>query len=152
MEDLFPKMRGGQYSPKRKKKKMSWQSYVDDHLMCDVEGNHLTAAAILGQDGSVWAQSNNFPQVKPEEIQGIKDDFTTPGTLAPTGLFLGGNKYMVIQGEPNAVIRGKKGAGGVTIKKTTLALVFGIYDEPMTPGQCNMVVENLGEYLIESGL
>jgi len=46
--------------------------------------------------------------VKPEEIQGIKDDFTTPGTLAPTGLFLGGNKYMVIQGEPNAVIRGKK--------------------------------------------
>ncbi|CAD5335066.1 unnamed protein product [Arabidopsis thaliana] len=59
---------------------------------------------------------------------------------------------MVIQGEPNAVIRGKKGAGGVTIKKTTLALVFGIYDEPMTPGQCNMVVENLGEYLIESGL
>ena len=42
---------------------MSWQSYVDDHLMCDVEGNHLTAAAILGQDGSVWAQSANFPQV-----------------------------------------------------------------------------------------
>jgi len=42
---------------------MSWQSYVDDHLMCDVEGNHLTAAAILGQDGSVWAQSAKFPQV-----------------------------------------------------------------------------------------
>ncbi|KAF3499238.1 hypothetical protein F2Q69_00040613 [Brassica cretica] len=42
---------------------MSWQSYVDDHLMCDVEGNHLTAAAILGQNGSVWAQSANFPQV-----------------------------------------------------------------------------------------
>jgi hypothetical protein len=24
--------------------------------MCDVEGNHLTAAAILGQDGSVFCQ------------------------------------------------------------------------------------------------
>jgi len=78
---------------------MSWQSYIDDHLMCDVEGNHLTSAAILGQDGSVWAQSSNFPQVKPEEVKGILKDFKEPGHLAPTGLFLGGAKYMVIQGE-----------------------------------------------------
>ena len=35
-------------------------------------------------------------------------DFDEPGHLAPTGLYLGGTKYMVIQGEPNAVIRGKK--------------------------------------------
>lgn len=35
-------------------------------------------------------------------------DFEVPGTLAPTGLFLGGTKYMVIQGEAGAVIRGKK--------------------------------------------
>ncbi|CAN6928105.1 unnamed protein product [Brassica oleracea] len=31
-----------------------------------------------------------------------------PGNLAPTGLFLGGEKYMVVQGEAGAVIRGKK--------------------------------------------
>lgn len=35
-------------------------------------------------------------------------DFDEPGHLAPTGLFLAGTKYMVIQGEPGAVIRGKK--------------------------------------------
>lgn len=35
-------------------------------------------------------------------------DFDEPGSLAPTGLHLGGTKYMVIQGEPGAVIRGKK--------------------------------------------
>ncbi|XP_010433105.1 PREDICTED: profilin-2 [Camelina sativa] len=131
---------------------MSWQSYVDDHLMCDVEGNHLTHAAIFGQDGSVWAQSASFPQLKPAEIEGINKDFEEAGHLAPTGLFLGGEKYMVVQGEAGAVIRGKKGPGGVTIKKTTQALVFGIYDEPMTGGQCNLVVERLGDYLIESGL
>ncbi|KAG2333230.1 hypothetical protein Bca4012_017124 [Brassica carinata] len=132
---------------------MSWQTYVDEHLMCDLgNGDLLTAAAIIGHDGSVWAQSENFPQLKPAEIEGINKDFTEPGTLAPTGLFINGAKYMVIQGEPNAVIRGKKGAGGVTIKKTTMALVFGIYEEPVTPGQCNMVVERLGDYLIESGL
>ncbi|VVA99721.1 unnamed protein product [Arabis nemorensis] len=131
---------------------MSWQTYVDEHLMCDVEGNILASAAILGQDGSIWAQSAAFPQLKAGEIDGIIKDFNEPGTLAPTGLFLGGAKYMVIQGEPGAVIRGKKGPGGVTIKKTTQALVIGIYDEPMTGGQCNLVVERLGDYLVESEL
>lgn len=47
-------------------------------------------------------------QFKPEEITNIMKDFDEPGFLAPTGLFLGGTKYMVIQGEPGAVIRGKK--------------------------------------------
>lgn len=35
-------------------------------------------------------------------------DFNEPGSLAPTGLHLGGSKYMVIQGEAGVVIRGKK--------------------------------------------
>ena len=47
-------------------------------------------------------------QLKPEEVAGIIKDFDEPGTLAPTGLFVGGTKYMVIQGEPGVVIRGKK--------------------------------------------
>jgi hypothetical protein len=42
---------------------MSWQSYIDDHLMCEIEGHHLTSAAIVGHDGSVWAQSAAFPAV-----------------------------------------------------------------------------------------
>ncbi|MCL7036082.1 hypothetical protein MKW94_025946 [Papaver nudicaule] len=131
---------------------MSWQSYVDDHLMCDIEGNHLTSSAILGLDGSVWAQSAAFPQLKAGEVEAINRDFEEPGTLAPTGLHLAGVKYMVIQGEPGAVIRGKKGSGGVTIKKTGQSLIFGVYDEPVTPGQCNMVVERIGDYLIEQGM
>ncbi|CAL9749651.1 unnamed protein product [Musa acuminata subsp. burmannicoides] len=130
---------------------MSWQTYVDDHLLCDIDGQCLAAAAIVGHDGSVWAQSEAFPLCKPEEIAAIMKDFDEPGSLAPTGLFLSGTKYMVIQGEPGAVIRGKKGSGGVTIKKTNLALIIGIYDEPMTPGQCNMVVERLGDYLFDQG-
>lgn len=42
---------------------MSWQVYVDDHLMCEIEGQHLTSAAIIGHDGSIWAASEGFPQV-----------------------------------------------------------------------------------------
>ncbi|KAJ4769917.1 Profilin [Rhynchospora pubera] len=130
---------------------MSWQEYVDDHLMVDVEGNRLTSAAIIGHDGSLWAGSETFPQYLPQEIAAIMEDFDEPGKLAPTGLFLGGNKFMVIQGEPGVVIRGKKGAGGVCVKKTNMALIIGIYDEPMTPGQCNVVVERLGDYLNDQG-
>lgn len=44
------------------------------------------------------------------------------------------------------------GAGGVTIKKTVTALVFGIYGEGVTPPECNVVVENLGDYLKEQGI
>ncbi|KAH8504423.1 hypothetical protein POPTR_006G235200v4 [Populus trichocarpa] len=131
---------------------MSWQQYVDEHLMCDIDGNTLTSAAIIGHDGSVWAQSATFPQFTAEEVAAIMKDFDEPGSLAPTGLFLGGAKYMVIQGEAGAVIRGKKGSGGVTIKKTNQALVIGVYDEPLAPGQCNMIVERLGDYLYDQGL
>ena len=49
-----------------------------------------------------------FKQFKPQEMTDIMKDFDEPGHLAPTGLFLAGLKYMVIQGEPGAVIRGKK--------------------------------------------
>jgi profilin len=56
--------RGEERTEKKKAAIMSWQSYVDDHLMCHVSGgNTLTAAAIVGQDGLVWAQSAGFPQV-----------------------------------------------------------------------------------------
>jgi profilin len=42
-----------------------------------------------------------------------------------------------------------QGAGGATIKKTNLSLVIGLYEEPMTHGQCNIVVERLADYLLE---
>ena len=45
-----------------------------------------------------------------------------------------------------------QGSGGVTIKKTGQALIFGIYEEPLTPGQCNMIVERMGDYLVDQGL
>nr|VDD49526.1 unnamed protein product [Brassica oleracea] len=59
-------------------------------------------------------------------------------------------KYMVIKGEPNAFIRMKKGAGGVTIKKTTQALVFFMSTNDCD--QCNIVVERFGDYLIDTWL
>ncbi|KAL4564326.1 hypothetical protein LXL04_028386 [Taraxacum kok-saghyz] len=68
----------------------------------------LTFIHIIIQELNFFRQ----PKVKPEEITAIINDFNEPGSLAPTGLYLGGAKYMVIQGEVGAVIRGKKGQNG----------------------------------------
>ncbi|XVF48606.1 hypothetical protein PTKIN_Ptkin03bG0203500 [Pterospermum kingtungense] len=110
------------------------------------------AAAIIGHDDSILAQSSTFPQFTPQEITAIMNDFSEPGSLAPTGLFLGVMQSQRRISEPGAVIRGKKGSGGVTVKKTEQDLIIGIYNEPLTPSQCNMVVERLGDYLIDQGL
>ncbi|KAK9705920.1 hypothetical protein RND81_07G092100 [Saponaria officinalis] len=149
---------------------MSWQTYLDERLMCDIDepDHHLTAAAILSHDGSVLAQSRAFPQLIPEEVQDIMAEFNEPGHLATeaTGLSLGGNKYHVIQGEPQLVIRALKGAeadqtshqnhmsghGGVCIMKTKQSLIFGFYDHPVAAAQCSVLVEGLGECLLSEGL
>ncbi len=47
------------------------------------------------------------------------------------------------------VIRGKSAGGGCCIKKTNTALVIGIYESPAQPGDVNVVVENLGDYLAQ---
>lgn len=132
---------------------MSWQAYVDDHLMCQLPGGgQLAHAAIWGQDGGVWAQDASFPEVTPEEIAALVAGFDDPSKLAQNGIRIGGEKYMMVAGEPGEVIRGKKGPGGCTMKKTTTAVVVGIYDEGVPHGDCNIVVENLGDYLKEQGI
>ncbi|GJR57615.1 AChain A, profilin [Tanacetum coccineum] len=95
--------------------------------------------------------NQNFDRFKPNEIDAIKE-FNEAGQLAPSGLFLGGAEYMFIQGEAGVVIRGKKGMRRICIKKTGQAMVFGIYDESVAPRQCNMVVERLGDYLLDQGM
>ncbi|KAF2543024.1 hypothetical protein F2Q68_00030088, partial [Brassica cretica] len=72
------------------------------------------------------------------------------GTLAQMGCSSVAQKYMVIEGEPNAFIRMKKGAGGVTIKTTTQALVFFMSTNDLD--QCNIVVERFDDYLIDTWL
>ncbi|RVW57699.1 Profilin-2 [Vitis vinifera] len=48
------------------------------------------------------------------------NDFAEPGHLVPTGLYLGGTKYMVIQGEPGVVIRWKAWLGFWVVHKVVL--------------------------------
>ncbi|XP_016469119.1 profilin-2-like [Nicotiana tabacum] len=122
---------------------MSWQAYVDDQLM---GSGYLSAAAITGHDGGLRAKSSTFP----EEIKAIMDGFTEPGLLYQNGVPLGGTKYLVVEAT-SASIYGKKGAGGIIIRKTVNTIIIGIYNENVSPGNSAMVVEKLGDYLEENG-
>jgi profilin len=68
------------------------------------------------------------------------------GELGAKGIHLGEVKYQVVPGD-EGVLRGKVKGGGVCIKRTNTALVVGIYEEPVVAGDCNVIVENLGDYL-----
>ena len=77
--------------------------------------------------------------------------FTDQNSLGGS-LFMGGTKYMVIAGDPGAVIRGKINHHQIVVKKTNTAMVIGMFEEGAQPGDCNVVVENLGDYLIGQGI
>jgi hypothetical protein len=47
-------------------------------------------------------------QLKAQEVTDIVNAFENSSNLAQRGLFIGGTKYLVIQGEEGVVIRGKK--------------------------------------------
>jgi profilin len=116
------------------------QAYIDERLLQPLPGGgRLKHAAILGHDGGVWAQSDDFPEITDEEMDTIMKGFDDSSVVAQNGLRLGGEKYMMLAGEPGEVLRGKKGSGGCTLKKTNAAVVIGIYDEGVTAGECNIV-------------
>jgi profilin len=134
---------------------MSWDSYITDHLMVELantDGLKLTHAAIIGKDGLVWAKDDTFPDVTEEQVQAIVKGFDDADSLAQAGLKLGDQKFLVVQGDPGAVIRGRQGDGGVCIKQTLTALVVGIYGKGVQPGDCNVLVEGLGDYLKDMGV
>lgn len=92
---------------------MSWQPYIDDHLLADLpHGGRLEHAAIASHSGDIWAQSDNFPELSSKETEAITNGFDDQVTLAQNGLFVGGKKYIVVTGEEGAVIRGKQGQAG----------------------------------------
>ncbi|KXZ56743.1 PRO1 protein [Gonium pectorale] len=129
---------------------MAWDAYVSQNLMMpvDTSGNTLTSAAILGQDGGVWAQSTEFPAITVEEIKALAQAFEDLGVSTLT---IGGQKYLRIPGTDN-VLRTRKDKTGFIAFKSNQAITIGFYTEPNVTAQtCNRIVEALGEYLNNLG-
>jgi len=126
--------------------KMSWQSYVDDQLLAT---KMVTAAAIAGHDGNIWAQSAGF-NVTPDEVKKVLGSWDNASAMGMSGVTFNGLRYMYLSGN-DKVVRGKKGTAGVHIFKTTQAVIVATYSEPIVPEQCANTTEKLGEYLISVG-
>lgn len=61
--------------------------------MCTLPGGgQLASAAIVGQDGGVWAQSAAFPAVSKGEVDALLAGLADPDKLAMSGIVLGGEK------------------------------------------------------------
>ena len=125
---------------------MSWQEYVDKQL---VGTGHVTKAAIVGHDGSQWAATAGFA-VSAAEGKKLASGFADPSTAFANGVSVAGTKYVCIKADDRSQY-GKKASGGVVCVKTNQAILIGLYDEHIQPGQCATVVEKLGDYLIENG-
>jgi len=88
--------------------------------------------------------------IKPDEIKKIIAGFQNVNDLRANGLYLGGEKYLVLKGDDRSIYA-KKGTSGVACVKTGQSVLVGLYNEKIQPGQCNTTVEKLADYLIDQG-
>uniref|UniRef100_T1IN74 Profilin n=1 Tax=Strigamia maritima TaxID=126957 RepID=T1IN74_STRMM len=125
---------------------MSWQDYVDKQLLAS---KCVTQAAIAGHDGNVWAKSEGF-NVNKEELAKVLTSFDDTSILTSSGVKLAGERYIYLSGD-DKIIRAKRGKIGVHVMKTKQAMVVALYEDPIQPQQCALVVEKLGDYLVSCG-
>ncbi|KAJ6618191.1 profilin [Mycena sp. CBHHK59/15] len=125
---------------------MSWQAYVDTNL-CG--SGKVQKAAILGQQGGVWATSAGY-SLSAEEQKAILAAYSNTDAVLASGLKLAGVKFFTVQANDRSIY-GKKGADGYAIVKTKQAVLVAEYVAPTQASECVTVVEALADYMISVG-
>ncbi|KAG0245832.1 profilin [Mortierella sp. GBAus27b] len=126
---------------------MSWQEYVDSRLLGT---GKVAKAAIYGLNGGAWASSAGYTPADAEIVK-LNKAFTDIGDIAANGIILEGQKYVFLRKPFDHVIYARKDNTGIVAVKTNQAIILGFYDDPSRAGDCNAVVESLGDYLISVG-
>ncbi|KAJ7220680.1 profilin [Mycena pura] len=125
---------------------MSWQAYVDTNLVGD---ESIARAAILGQQGGVWAISEEYELSLPEQ-NAIIGAFDKLEDVQANGLTLNGRKFFTTTtDEERRSIYLRKGTSGCVIFKTEQAILVAEYEAPAQAPDAVKVVEGLADYLIE---
>ncbi|KAF8587609.1 profilin [Ramaria rubella] len=125
---------------------MSWQTYVDSNLL---GSGKIAKAAILGQQGGVWASSAGYTLSSQEQTAAI-ESFSKPDQTQANGIRLAGNKFFTIQTGERSVY-GKKSADGCILVKTKMAVLVAEYVGPIQAPEATPIVESLADYLISVG-
>ncbi|KAI9221742.1 profilin [Blastocladiella britannica] len=122
---------------------MSWQTYVDVNL-CGT--GKVTKGAIFGLDKSTWAVTPGL-EVQATELDALLQAFKDPSGIRANGLRLAGQKHIALKCDDRSIYA-KLGTGGLVAVKTNQAIVIGLYDQSIQPGEATKVVEGLADYLI----
>ncbi|KAF9911185.1 profilin, required for normal timing of actin polymerization in response to thermal stress [Linnemannia zychae] len=125
---------------------MSWQAYVDNNL---VGTGKVAKAAIFGLDGSLWATSPDF-QISADQAKALVAAFSSTDEIASKGLHLGETKFVFLRSAGDSIYA-RHGSTGINATKTKQAILVGFYSETMQGGDCNTIVEGLGNYLVGVG-
>ncbi|KAJ1332521.1 hypothetical protein BSLG_008823 [Batrachochytrium salamandrivorans] len=85
--------------------------------------------------------------VSASEVVTICKAFTDASGIRASGIMISGGKYFALRADDRSIY-GKKDKSGVVMVKTKQAILIGIYEDPVQPGEANKVVEGLADYLI----
>lgn len=119
----------------------AWDGYRDTL----VASGNLTHAAICGiTDGGVWAVSPGLNITQSEAVT-LSRGFNDSSGLT-SGIYIGGKKYMFIKGTSDEIM-GRSGQTGVSIAKTNLCLLIGVYGDGMQPGAATLTMGKMQDYL-----
>lgn len=125
---------------------MSWQSYVDDHL---INTGKVQKAAILGLAGGVWAKSAGY-ELNVQEQKAAVEAFKNPDNVRASGIRLAGQKFFTLTADQRSIY-GKKQADGCILVKTKQAVLVAEYVAPTQQAEAVPIVEKLADYLISVG-
>eukprot|EP00873_Tetraselmis_striata_P020295 jgi/Tetstr1/440559/TSEL_028880.t1 len=96
---------------------MSWQAYVDDHMLGELpNGGELTKAAIFSHEGDLWASSPGFPAIEEADFVHMMKAFsdTSQGEVAATGVKVAGEKFMFVRSDDTALLCRQGKSTGLT--------------------------------------
>ncbi|KAG7445130.1 profilin [Guyanagaster necrorhizus] len=125
---------------------MSWQAYVDTNL---VGSGRIAKAAIIGQQGGIWAASAGY-NLSTAEQNAIIQGFSDLAHVQASGIRAAGQKFFTLQANERSIY-GKKAADGIVIVKTKQAILVAEYIAPIQAPEATPIVEGLADYLISVG-
>ncbi|KDQ16853.1 hypothetical protein BOTBODRAFT_186468 [Botryobasidium botryosum FD-172 SS1] len=128
---------------------MSWQGYVQNHLV-GTSGGRISKAAIVGKQGGVWDAANLT--LKPEEEKYITKCFDDVAVTQGSGLKLGDTKYFFVNADTDDKTKKlmffRKGNDGVVlILIKTACIVVATYNAPHTVSEATIPTEKFADFL-----
>lgn len=120
---------------------MSWQDHIDS-LMRD---GKVSRAAIIGQQGGIWASSKGY-NLSPEDQGVVTGAFINPGEIQAHGALIAKKKYRCIRAD-DEFVHLVEHTNGCLFVKTKQAIIVAEYLDPIRVQECSPVVQRVADYL-----